>query len=122
MQNNSVDFWTAFVHEYFAPGAYMRVIINNNAQTGNQHASEQKPRILGTKITSSYANAGDVHVCNAHAEAPLEILPRLFHIKYDSGLKEELLYLSDPQEVESHTGLPSMLHLDSLSYVLVPHA
>ena len=33
------------------------------------------------------------------------MLPRLFHIKYDSGLKEELLYLSDPLERESHTGI-----------------
>ena len=38
------------------------------------------------------------------AEAPLEILPRLFHIKYESGLKEELLYLSDPQETETNSG------------------
>ncbi len=36
----------------------------------------------------------------SYVEAPLEVLPRLFHLKYDSGLKEELLYLSDPQEIE----------------------
>ena len=39
-----------------------------------------------------------------HAEAPLEVMPRLFHLKYEGGLKEELLYLSDPQETETPSG------------------
>lgn len=76
--NNSLQFWTAFVQEYFAPGAHIRVTLSGSGPTNNEAQG-----------------------CEARSlEAPLEVLPRLFHLKYDSGLKEELLYLSDPQEIE----------------------
>lgn len=81
--NNSVEFWTAFVREYFALGAYMRIVLKGSSRSGHRNDQEHELRVL---------------------EAPFEVLPRLFHIKYDSGLKEELLYLSDPQERETRTG------------------
>ena len=95
----------AFVQEYFAPGGYMRVTINGSGQgVGTGQGTEA--RSLG-QLTCKWHIHTDCDyqcICIVLAEAPLETLPRLFHIKYDSGLKEELLYLSDPQETETNSG------------------
>ena len=116
MQNNSLEFWMAFVQEYFAPGGYMRVTINGCGQGGSS-AHGIEARSLG-QLTWHVAIKSNCQ-CDVimFAEAPLETLPRLFHIKYDSGLKEELLYLSDPQETETNSGGLSLdtgfcLHLE----------
>ena len=118
MQDNSLHFWAAFVHEYFAPGAHMRVTLNGS-RPANPGAPAYEAQSLGqapanVSLLKFLSTTDSALLCSLHiivyicyvltAEAPLEVLPRLFHIKYDSGLKEELLYLSDPQEIETPSG------------------
>ena len=110
VQNNSLQFWTAFVQEYFEPGAYMRVTLSGTGPA-NTGAQGSEARSLGLRILLLAADllaprqVGMQSCCDCLAEAPLEVLPRLFHIKYDSGLKEELLFMSDPQETETPSGI-----------------
>lgn len=47
------------------------------------------------------------HTCNlvsVHLETTVEVLPRLFKIKYDSGTLEELLYVDMPHEYQNSNG------------------
>ena len=59
VQNNSLQFWTAFVQEYFAPGAHIRVTLSGSGPTNNE-AQGCEARSLGQKLspqgayTSSY--------------------------------------------------------------------
>ena len=105
MQNNSLQFWTAFVQEYFEPGAYVRVTLSENspASSGTQ-GTEARSLGLNISATNNKVKHKAGYKCLLLAEAPLEVLPRLFHTKYDSGLKEELLFMSDPQETETPSG------------------
>jgi len=51
-------------------------------------------------------------LCNSHSlvlvsaisETTVEVLPRLFKIKYDSGTLEELLYVDMPREYQNASG------------------
>ena len=105
MQNNSLQFWAAFVKEYFEPGAYMRVTLSGTGPA-NTGAQGSEARSLGLTYACWPQTCCQRQANRAvfAAEAPLEVLPRLFHIKYDSGLKEELLFMSDPQETETPSG------------------
>ena len=106
VQNNSLKFWTAFVQEYFEPGAYMRVTLSGNSPA-NSGTQGTEARSLGLQLLATntmFTAQSPAAKCLFLAEAPLEVLPRLFHIKYDSGLKEELLFMSDPQETETPSG------------------
>jgi len=40
------------------------------------------------------------------AEAPMEVLPRLFQVKFDDGLQEETLFIGNAQELPSAVGAP----------------
>lgn len=48
VQNNSVEFWTAFVREYFALGAYMRIVLKGSSRSGHRNDQEHELRVLGT--------------------------------------------------------------------------
>ncbi|KAK9819766.1 hypothetical protein WJX72_002121 [[Myrmecia] bisecta] len=87
-EDNNMQFWVAFVREFFAPGALMRLGLLSSAPAGDGQQGHP-PRGPFTKTL----------------DAPVEVLPRLFQIKYDSGLKEELLFLGNPQEVVAPTGM-----------------
>lgn len=41
---------------------------------------------------------------NVPSEATVEVLPRLFKIKYESGTLEELLYVDMPREYQNSSG------------------
>lgn len=38
------------------------------------------------------------------SEVPAEVLPRLFNVKYDSGIVRELLYVDMPHEYQKPSG------------------
>ena len=52
VQNNSLQFWTAFVQEYFAPGAYMRVTLSGTGPA-NSEAQGCEARSLGQDFTTA---------------------------------------------------------------------
>ena len=93
------------MQEYFEPGAYMRVTLSGDSPA-NGGAQGSEARSLGLKLLAAKTEVKQTGQLGMpfFAEAPLEVLPRLFHIKYDSGLKEELLFMSDPQETETPSG------------------
>mmetsp|Transcript_13200 Transcript_13200/g.31252 ORF Transcript_13200/g.31252 Transcript_13200/m.31252 type:complete len:564 (+) Transcript_13200:192-1883(+) len=70
-QDNNLEFWRMFVQEFFAPGSLMRWCVSSNSKSSGAR----------TMVSS------------------VEALPRLFQVKYESGLMEELLFLGQPQEL-----------------------
>lgn len=81
----------------------MRVTLSGTGPA-NTGAQGSEARSLGLTHAEQHTSCQQQANEKLSAEAPLEVLPRLFHIKYDSGLKEELLFMSDPQETETPSG------------------
>mmetsp|Transcript_5378 Transcript_5378/g.13725 ORF Transcript_5378/g.13725 Transcript_5378/m.13725 type:complete len:567 (-) Transcript_5378:112-1812(-) len=73
-QDNNIGFWRTFVKEFFAPGSLMRWCVSSNS--GKDNASGSRTMV-----------------------STVDALPRLFQVKYESGLKEEFLFLGQPQEL-----------------------
>ncbi|KAH9604176.1 hypothetical protein KSS87_004592 [Heliosperma pusillum] len=93
-EDNSIEFWRKFVAEYFAPNAkkkcgqfFMLSTINLNLRPVDVWHCEICKRKPGRGF-----------------EATVEVLPRLFKIKYESGTQEELLYVDMPREYQNSSG------------------
>ena len=67
VQNNSLQFWTAFVQEYFAPGAHIRVTLTGSGPT-NSEAQGCEARSLGQKLSArgAYTSSCDKHAIPMH--------------------------------------------------------
>ncbi|KAA8531069.1 hypothetical protein F0562_005778 [Nyssa sinensis] len=96
--DNNIEFWRNFVAEFFAPSAKKRWCVSlygNSRQTSGvfpQHLQE----------------TWHCEICNLKPgrgfETTVEVLPRLYKIKYDSGTLEELLYVDMPHEYHNACG------------------
>ena len=63
-QDNSLHFWAAFVHEYFAPGAHMRVTLNGSGPA-NPGAPAYEAQSLGQTLAkaSLFSNTHSALLC-----------------------------------------------------------
>ncbi|CAK7355008.1 unnamed protein product [Dovyalis caffra] len=94
-QDNNIEFWRKFVAEFFAPNARKRLCVSlygNSRQTNGVFPQDLR----------------HCEICNHKPgrgfETTVEVLPRLFKIKYDSGTLEELLYVDMPHEYHNASG------------------
>ncbi|MBA0632075.1 hypothetical protein Godav_000885 [Gossypium davidsonii] len=77
-EDNNIEFWRKFVAEYFAPNAKKKWCVSMYGS--------------GRQTTGVFP------------QATVEVLPRLFKIKYESGTLEELLYVDMPREYQNSSG------------------
>ncbi|XVE86537.1 hypothetical protein DITRI_Ditri18aG0041300 [Diplodiscus trichospermus] len=93
--DNNIEFWRKFVAEFFAPNAKKRWCVSlygNSRQTNGVFPQD----IWHCEICNCKPGRG--------FETTVEVLPRLFKIKYDSGTLEELLYVDMPREYHNANG------------------
>ncbi|XP_076960476.1 transcriptional corepressor SEUSS-like [Bidens hawaiensis] len=94
-ENNSIEFWRKFVAEYFAPNAKKKWCVS--LYGSGRHTTGVFPQ-----------DVWHCEICNKKPgrgfEANVEVLPRLFKIKYESGTLEELLYVDMPREYQNSSG------------------
>ncbi|KAK8566132.1 hypothetical protein V6N13_021201 [Hibiscus sabdariffa] len=93
--DNNIEFWRKFVAEYFAPNSKKRWCVSLYGH------SRQTNGVFPQDIWHC-------EICNCKPgrgfETTVEVLPRLFKIKYDSGTLEELLYVDMPREYLNANG------------------
>ncbi|CAK7346852.1 unnamed protein product [Dovyalis caffra] len=94
-EDNNIEFWRKFVSEFFAPHAKKKWCVS---MYGN-----------GRQATGVFPqDVWHCEICNRKPgrgfEATVEVLPRLFKIKYESGTLEELLYVDMPREYQNSSG------------------
>ncbi|GAU37427.1 hypothetical protein TSUD_395460 [Trifolium subterraneum] len=94
-EDNNIEFWRKFVAEYFAPNAKKKWCVSMYG------SSRQTTGVFPQ-------DAWHCEICNRKPgrgfEATVEVLPRLFKIKYESGTLEELLYVDMPREYHNSSG------------------
>ncbi|XP_022774728.1 transcriptional corepressor SEUSS-like isoform X2 [Durio zibethinus] len=93
--DNNIEFWRKFVAEFFATNAKKRWCVSlygNSRQTNGVFPQD----IWHCEICNCKPGRG--------FETTVEVLPRLFKIKYDSGTLEELLYVDMPREYHNANG------------------
>ncbi|KDP42600.1 hypothetical protein JCGZ_24374 [Jatropha curcas] len=93
--DNNIEFWRKFVFEFFAQNARKRWCVSlygNSRQTNGVFNQD----LWHCEICNHKPGRG--------FETTVEVLPRLFKIKYDSGTLEELLYVDMPHEYQNSRG------------------
>ncbi|KAI3807545.1 hypothetical protein L1987_23475 [Smallanthus sonchifolius] len=94
-EDNNIEFWRKFVAEYFAPNARKKWCVS--LYGNGRHTTGVFPQ-----------DVWHCEICNKKPgrgfEATVEVLPRLFKIKYESGTLEELLYVDMPREYQNSSG------------------
>ncbi|KAI5405767.1 transcriptional corepressor SEUSS [Lathyrus oleraceus] len=94
-EDNNIEFWRKFVAEYFAPNAKKKWCVSMYG------SSRQTTGVFPQDVWHC-------EICNRKPgrgfEATVEVLPRLFKIKYESGTLEELLYVDMPREYHNSSG------------------
>ncbi|KAL9264412.1 Transcriptional corepressor SEUSS-like protein [Drosera capensis] len=94
-EDNNIDFWRKFVAEFFAPNAKKKWCVSLYG------SSRQTTGVFPQ-------DAWHCDICNCKPgrgfEATVEVLPRLYKIKYESGTLEELLYIDMPKEYQNSSG------------------
>ncbi|XP_020107156.1 transcriptional corepressor SEUSS-like isoform X2 [Ananas comosus] len=93
--DNNIDFWRSFVTEYFAPNAKKRWCVSLYG-SGRQTTGVFPQDVWHCEICNHKPGRG--------FETTVEVLPRLFQIKYASGTLEELLYVDMPREYQNAAG------------------
>ncbi|XP_042423389.1 transcriptional corepressor SEUSS-like [Zingiber officinale] len=93
--DNNIEFWRKFIAEFFAPDAKKRWCVSLYG--------------TGRQTTGVFPqDAWHCEICNHKPgrgfETTVEVLPRLFQIKYASGTLEELLYVDMPREYQNASG------------------
>ncbi|KAL5192707.1 Transcriptional corepressor SEUSS [Glycine soja] len=94
-EDNNIDFWRKFVAEYFAPNAKKKWCVSMYG-SGRQTTGVFPQDVWHCEICNRKPGRG--------FEATVEVLPRLFKIKYESGTLEELLYVDMPREYHNSSG------------------
>ncbi|OIV89429.1 hypothetical protein TanjilG_21887 [Lupinus angustifolius] len=94
-EDNNIEFWRKFVAEYFAPNAKKKWCVSMY-ESGKQTAGVFPQDVRHCAICNCKPGRG--------FEAPAEVLPRLFKIKYESGTLQELLYVDMPREHHNSSG------------------
>ncbi|KAB1203289.1 Transcriptional corepressor SEUSS [Morella rubra] len=93
--DNNIEFWRNFVAEYFAPHAKKKWCVSMYG-SGRQTTGVFPQDVWHCEICNRKPGRG--------FEATVEVLPRLFKIKYESGTLEELLYVDMPREYHNASG------------------
>ncbi|GLU16603.1 hypothetical protein SLE2022_330300 [Rubroshorea leprosula] len=93
--DNNIEFWRKFVAEFFAPRAKKKWCVSMYG-SGRQTTGVFPQDVWHCEICNRKPGRG--------FEATVEVLPRLFKIKYESGTLEELLYLDMPREYQNSSG------------------
>lgn len=94
-EDNNIEFWRKFVNEYFAPNAKKKWCVSMYG-SGRQTTGVFPQDVWHCEICNRKPGRG--------FEATVEVLPRLFKIKYESGTLEELLYVDMPREYQNSSG------------------
>ncbi|GFP80225.1 transcriptional corepressor seuss [Phtheirospermum japonicum] len=94
-EDNNIEFWRKFVAEYFAPNAKKKWCVSMYG-SGRQTTGVFPQDVWHCEICNCKPGRG--------FEATVEVLPRLFKIKYESGTLEELLYVDMPREYQNPSG------------------
>ncbi|KAI4307187.1 hypothetical protein L6164_030401 [Bauhinia variegata] len=94
-EDNNIEFWRKFVAEYFAPNAKKKWCVSMYG-SGRQTTGVFPQDVWHCEICNRKPGRG--------FEATVEVLPRLFKIKYESGTLEELLYVDMPREYHNSAG------------------
>ncbi|PIN14134.1 LIM domain binding protein LDB1/NLI/CLIM [Handroanthus impetiginosus] len=94
-EDNNIEFWRKFVAEYFAPNAKKKWCVSMYG-SGRQTNGVFPQDVWHCEICNRKPGRG--------FEATVEVLPRLFKIKYESGTLEELLYVDMPREYQNASG------------------
>ncbi|KAF2296619.1 hypothetical protein GH714_000610 [Hevea brasiliensis] len=94
-EDNNIEFWRKFVAEFFAPHAKKKWCVSMYG-SGRQTTGVFPQDIWHCEICNRKPGRG--------FEATVEVLPRLFKIKYESGTLEELLYVDMPREYQNSSG------------------
>ncbi|XWS21723.1 hypothetical protein CRYUN_Cryun30bG0079300 [Craigia yunnanensis] len=94
-EDNNIEFWRKFVAEYFAPNAKKKWCVSMYG-SGRQTTGVFPQDVWHCEICNRKPGRG--------FEATVEVLPRLFKIKYESGTLEELLYVDMPREHQISSG------------------
>lgn len=97
-EDNNIEFWRKFVAEFFTPNAKKKWCVSFY---GNSHQTNGV-------FPQNLLDVWHCEICNCKPgrgfETTVEVLPRLFKIKYDSGTLQELLYVDMPHEYENTSG------------------
>ncbi|XP_061348136.1 transcriptional corepressor SEUSS-like [Gastrolobium bilobum] len=93
--DNNIEFWRKFVAEYYAPNAKKKWCVSMYG-SGRQTNGVFPQDVWHCEICNRKPGRG--------FEATVEVLPRLFKIKYESGTLEELLYVDMPREYHNSSG------------------
>ncbi|CAA0812922.1 Transcriptional corepressor SEUSS [Striga hermonthica] len=94
-EDNNIEFWRKFVAEYFAPNAKKKWCVSMYG-SGRQTTGVFPQDVWHCEICNRKPGRG--------FEATVEVLARLFKIKYESGTIEELLYVDMPREYQNSSG------------------
>ncbi|VFR00284.1 unnamed protein product [Cuscuta campestris] len=94
-EDNNIEFWRKYVAEYFAPNAKKKWCVSMYG-SGRQTNGVFPQDVWHCEICNRKPGRG--------FEATVEVLPRLFKIKYESGTLEELLYVDMPCEYQNSSG------------------
>ncbi|KAK9757443.1 hypothetical protein RND81_01G163200 [Saponaria officinalis] len=94
-EDNNIEFWRRFVAEYFAPNAKKKWCVSMYGSV-RQTTGVFPQDVWHCEICKRKPGRG--------FEATVEVLPRLFKIKYESGTLEELLYVDMPREYQNLSG------------------
>ncbi|XP_039071404.1 transcriptional corepressor SEUSS-like [Hibiscus syriacus] len=94
-EDNNIEFWRKFVAEYFAPNAKKKWCVSMYG-SGRQTTGVFPQDVWHCEICNRKPGRG--------FEATVEVLSRLFKIKYESGTLEELLYVDMPREYQNSSG------------------
>ncbi|PSS00418.1 Transcriptional corepressor SEUSS like [Actinidia chinensis var. chinensis] len=94
-EDNNIEFWRKFVTEFFAPHAKKKWCVSMYG-SGRQTTGVFPQDVWHCEICNRKPGRG--------FEATVEVLPRLFRIKYESGTLEELLYVDMPREYQNNSG------------------
>ncbi|KAD6796170.1 hypothetical protein E3N88_07066 [Mikania micrantha] len=98
-EDNSIEFWRKFVAEYFAPNAKKKWCVS--LYGSGRHTTGVFPQdVWHCEICNKKPGRG----FGKSPAANVEVLPRLFKIKYESGTLEELLYVDMPREYQNSCG------------------
>ncbi|XP_024399009.1 uncharacterized protein [Physcomitrium patens] len=98
LPDNNIAFWHKLVHTFFEPGALKRWCLGSyNTSPVGRHAQGLFP------MEFWFCNLCGVQPGRGF-ESCTDVLPRLFKIKYDSGLVDELLFLDLAEEYVMPSG------------------
>ncbi|KAL0312655.1 UNVERIFIED_CONTAM: putative transcriptional regulator SLK1 [Sesamum radiatum] len=99
MHDNDISYWKKFVSEYYAPDSKKRWCFSTYENI-DLHTGVFCPKSMETwccDICGSRPGKG--------LEATFDILPRLFKIKFESGMLDEILFLDLPRACQIPSGM-----------------